>query len=390
MGNGHRERGSERRRVYESNDPGRRERRAGAIIGDVSDLAQEGLNRMRSTGRAAFAVLAAVLAAVVVAGCGGGDEPSTSGGGSGGGASSGATPIRIAFSTWNGYIGIVIGVKEGLFEKAGVKVDYTIVEDPVQRFNALKSGSLDAIATTPDTFSRTYANGIETVQVLGLDASQGGDGIVAEKSVQSVADLKGQKVGVSAGSTSQWFLAYVLDQNGLSLDDVEQVDMTSGDAGSAFAAGRIPAAVTWEPWLSKTEKNPDGHVLVSSEKYPTIITDQVAFTPDFIKQHPDSVRRFIKGYQAAVDFLHSNEDQAFEDVADYLGQTPDEIKATLKTVPVWGVKESQDYYGTKDDPGPIYDIFKKSGEFWKGLGEIDSVPDPKGAIDPSFVQQAAG
>jgi NitT/TauT family transport system substrate-binding protein len=337
---------------------------------------------------AAFAMLAALLAALVV-GCGGGGD-ATSGGGGGGGASSGAKPIRIAFSTWNGYMGIVIGVKEGLFEKAGVKVQYTVVEDPVQRFNALKSGSLDAIATTPDTFSRTYAKGIKSVQVLGLDASVGGDGIVAEKAVQSVADLKGQQVGVSAGSTSQWFLAYVLQQNGLSLDDVKQVDMTSGDAGSAFAAGKVPVAVTWEPWLSKAQKNPDGHVLVSTEKYPKIITDQVAFDPGFLKQHPDSVKAFIKGYEAAVDFLHSDEDKAIEDVTDYLGQSPDEIRATMKTVPIWGLKESQQYYGTKDSPGPIFDIFKESAQFWKDIGEIDTLPDPSGAIDPAFVQQAAG
>lgn len=341
----------------------------------------------KSRGAAAMATLVGLLVALVVASCGGGDEATTGGGASGGGGTQ-AKPIRMAFSTWNGYIGIVIGVKEGLFEKAGVKVDYTVVEDPVQRFNALKSGSLDAIATTPDTFSRTYANGIETVQVLGLDASVGGDGIVAENSIRTVADLKGQQVGVSAGSTSQWFLAYVLDQNGLSLDDVKQVDMTSGDAGSAFAAGRIPAAVTWEPWLSKAQENPDGHVLVSTKKYPTIITDQVAFDPDFLKENPDSVRAFVKGYQAAVEFLRTNEDQALEHVTDYLGQSPDEIRAIMKTVPIWGIEESRKYYGTKDDPGPIYDIFKKSADFWKDLGEIETTPDPKTAIDPSFIQQA--
>jgi NitT/TauT family transport system substrate-binding protein len=343
----------------------------------------------RGRGAAAIAALVALLAVLVVAGCGGDDETSSSSGG-GGASTTKAAPIRIAFSTWNGYIGIVIGVKEHLFEKAGVNVKYTVVEDPVQRFNALKAGSLDAIATTPDTFSRTYAKGIKTVQVLGLDASVGGDGIVAKNDISSVADLKGEQVGVSAGSTSQWFLAYVLDQNGLSLNDVKQVDMTSGDAGSAFAAGRIPVAVTWEPWLSKAQKNPDGHVVVSTEKYPTIITDQVAFDPDFLKTHPDSVRAFIKGYQMAIDFLHSNEDKALEDVTDYLGQSPDEIKATLKTVPVWGVAESKKYYGTKDSPGPIYDIFNKSAEFWKGLGEIKTLPDAKGAIDPSFIQQAGG
>ena len=249
---------------------------------------------------AALTVLVGLLVALVVAGC----RDTDSGGDSkGGGASSKVQPIRIAFSTWNGYIGIVIGVKEGLFKKAGVDVKYTVVEDPVQRFNALKAGSLDAIATTPDTFSRTTAQGIKTVQVLGLDASVGGDGVVAENSIKTVADLKGQKVGVSAGSTSQWFLAYVLDQDGMSLKDVEQVDMTSGDAGSAFATGKIPAAVTWEPWLSKTKKNPDGHVVVSTEKYPEIITDQVAFAPEFLKQNPDSVRAFVKGYLDAVDFL---------------------------------------------------------------------------------------
>ena len=142
----------------------------------------------RSRRAAAFVALL-VLAALVAAGCRDTDDSGGSASGSGG---TKTQPIRIAFSTWNGYIGIVIGVKEGLFEKAGVKVDYTVVEDPVQRFNALKSGSLDAIATTPDTFSRTNAQGIRTVQVLGLDASVGGDGIVAENSIKSIADLEGQ------------------------------------------------------------------------------------------------------------------------------------------------------------------------------------------------------
>jgi NitT/TauT family transport system substrate-binding protein len=342
---------------------------------------------MLRRGRSA-AVLVALLAAIAVAGCGGGSSQSSGGGG--GSTAAKLTPIRIGFSTWNGYIGLVIGVKEHLFEKAGVKVTYTVVEDPVQRFNALKAGSLDAIATTPDTFSRTTANGIPTVQVLGLDQSKGGDGIVAENSVRSVADLRGKQVGVSAGSTSQWMLAYVLNQNGMSLKDVKQVDMTSGDAGSAFAAGRIPVAVTWQPWLSKAEKNPKGHVLVSTVKYPTIITDQVGFAPQFLKQHPDSVRAFVKGYAAAINFLHTNEDQALSDVTDYLGQSPSEIKATMNDVPVWGIAESKAYYGTKSTPGPIYDIFNKSARFWKTIGEIKTTPDAKSAIDPSFVDQAAG
>jgi NitT/TauT family transport system substrate-binding protein len=181
-------------------------------------------------------------------------------------------------------------VKEGFFKKHGADVTYSVIEDPVQRFNAFKAGRLDAIASTTDTFSRTNAKGIKSVMVLGVDASVGGDGIVAEKKIAKVEQLKGQRVGVSSGSVSQWFLAYVLDQHGLSLGDVKQVDMTAGDAGAAFAAGRIPVAATWQPWLSRSQKNPNGHVLVDTKTYPDIITDQVAFQPDFIEEHPDVVR----------------------------------------------------------------------------------------------------
>jgi NitT/TauT family transport system substrate-binding protein len=344
---------------------------------------------MRRDHKAFVVLLASLVVALVAAGCGGG------GGGSAGGESTAGTgtkaaPINLAFSTWNGYIGLVVGVKEGFFDKAGVHVDYTVIEDPVQRFNALKAGSLNAIATTVDTFSRTNAKGIPSVMVLGLDASVGGDGIVAKKDITNVEQLKGQTVAVSQGSTSQWLLAYVLDQHGLSLNDVKQTDLTSGDAGAAFAAGRVPVAVTWEPWLSRAEENPDGHVLASTKEYPDIITDEVAFSPDFVKDHPDSIRAFLKGYAMAVEFLKSNEDEAFADVADYLGQKPEDIKAVMETVPIWSIDDSKKFFGTKDSPGPIYDIFTKSAEFWKNLGEIDNVPDPSQAIDPSFLQGFSG
>ncbi len=297
----------------------------------------------------------------------------------------GKTPIKLAFSTWNGYMALVIAAKEGYYKNHGLNVTYTVIEDPVQRFNAFKAGSLNAIATTVDTYSRTYAKGIHSVEVLGLDASVGGDGIVADKSITSVAQLKGQKIAVSAGSTSQWLLAYVLSQHHLSLKDVQQIDLTSGDAGAAFAAGRVKVAVTWQPWLSRAEQNPNGHVLVSTKQYPTIITDHVAFAPSFVKQHPGEVKAFIAAYTDAMSLIKKNPSKAFADVHDYLGQSAAEIKATMKDVPLWPLSQSKKYYGTRKHPGAIYKIFTKSANFWKSIGEIKTIPSPKNAIDPTFV-----
>jgi NitT/TauT family transport system substrate-binding protein len=301
-------------------------------------------------------------------------------------ARAGSANINLAFSTWNGYIGLVIAAKEGYFKKHGLNVTYTVIEDPVQRFAAFKAGRLNAIATTVDTFSREAAAGIPLVMVLGLDASVGGDGIVAEKSITSVKDLKGQKVAVSNGSTSQWLLAYVLQKNGMSLNDVQQVDMTAGDAGAAFAAGRVPVAVTWQPWLDRAKSNPNGHVLVDTTRYPTIITDQVAFAPSYIKAHPAQVRAFIAAYGDALRLIKENPSKAFADVTKYLGQTPAQIKATMKDVPLWSLAQSRAYYGTPSKPGPIYKIFTESAQFWKSIGQIKTLPNAKAAINGSFLR----
>lgn len=297
-----------------------------------------------------------------------------------------STDINLAFSTWNGYIGLVIADKEGYFKKHGLNVKTTVIEDPVQRFAAFKAGRLNALATTVDTYSREVAGGIPSVEVLGLDASVGGDGIVAQKSITSVKQLKGQKVAVSNGSTSQWLLAYVLGKNGLSLNDVKQINLTAGDAGAAFAAGKVPVAVTWQPWLDRANTNPKGHVLVDTKTYPTIIVDEVAFAPSYVKEHPAQVKAFIAAYGDALKLLKTNPSKAFADVTKYLGQTPAVIKATMKEVPIWSLAQSRKYYGTPSHPGPIYAIFNSSAQFWKSIGQIKTLPNAKVSINGSFMR----
>jgi hypothetical protein len=83
--------------------------------------------------------------------------------------------------------------------------------------------------------------------------------------------------------------------------------------------------------------------------------------------------------------IRTNPDKAFKDVRDYLGQSPEEIRATMKEVPLWSLAMSKKYYGTARKPGPIYKIFNSSARFWKDIGEIKTLPNAKRAIDPTFV-----
>ena len=78
--------------------------------------------------------------------------------------------------------------------------------------------------------------------------------------------------------------------------------MKAGDAGSAFVAGKVDAAVTWEPWLSKAKETPFGHVLLSSDKTPGIIVDSLAFKPDFLKKRGADVKKIVAAWNEAVEF----------------------------------------------------------------------------------------
>ena len=81
--------------------------------------------------------------------------------------------------------------------------------------------------------------------------SLGADGIVANKDIQSMADLRGKAVGFAERTVSQFFLNLLLKRAGLSQADIEHIEMSADDAGNAFLMQEVDAAVTWEPWLSQ-------------------------------------------------------------------------------------------------------------------------------------------
>jgi NitT/TauT family transport system substrate-binding protein len=171
-------------------------------------------------------------------------------------ASASAEPIKLGMSTWLGYAPLYLAKEKGFFQKQGVDVEVVVIESPSDRRAAFAADKIQGMATTVDTHVMTAAaeNPIPVKQVLALDDSHGGDGMVAKKEIKTIKDLKGKTVAAQLGAGASYFwLNYVLSQNGMKLADLKAIDMKAGDAGSAFVAGKVDAAVTWEPWLSRAK-----------------------------------------------------------------------------------------------------------------------------------------
>jgi NitT/TauT family transport system substrate-binding protein len=226
---------------------------------------------------------------------------------------------------------------------------------------------------------------VPAVEIFPIDASVGGDGILASKSIKSVADLKGKSIAVNQGSVSEFFLAQVLQANGLSLKDVKELNMKSGEAGAAFVAGRVDVAVTWEPWLSKAKARADSQVLVSSKQYPDLIVDSFGFRKEFIQKYPDTVKEFMRAYYDAFDWMQKNPAEANKIIGDAVGETADDVKADLSTIAMYDLNRGKTIMGTSSSHGKIYDTAKAAADFWKALGKVDTVMNLNDAIDPSFI-----
>src|SRR5436309_3788903 len=319
-----------------------------------------------------FTVLAFVLSA-----CG---AQNTAGGG---GKFNGT--IHIASSTWTGYALIYLANAKGIWKQHGLDVNFKDVEDPNDRFIALTANRLEGMASTVDAFARQQSNGVPAIEVFPIDASVGGDGILAKNTITSVADLKGKNVAVNQGSVSEWFLAQVLKDNGLSLSDVKEQNMKSGEAGAAFVASKVDVAVTWEPWLSKAKTRTDGHILVSSKQYPDLIMDSFAFRKDFVQKYPDTVKDFMKAYYDAFNWMQQNQTEALKVIGDAVGESSDDVKADLGTMTLFDLSKGKEVMGTSSSHGKIYDNVKAAAEFWKGQGKVDNVVSPNDAVDPSFI-----
>lgn len=326
-----------------------------------------------------LAGLAWTIAAVMLAAtCGGASSTSA-----GGGKYSGT--IHIASSTWTGYAALYVADKKGFWKQHGLDVDFTDVEDPVQRLNALNAGQLQGMASTVDAFARAASQGVPAVQVFPIDASVGGDGILARNEIQSVKDLKGKTVAVNQGSVSEWFLAQVLKRNGMSLNDVKEQNMTSGDAGAAFVASKVDVAVTWEPWLSRAAKTNYGRVLVSSKEYPDLIVDSFAFRRDFVASYPETVKQFIKAYYEALDWFQKNSTDGNQVVGNAVKEKPEDVAADLTTIRLMDLAQGKQIMGTRDHHGKIYDNVKEAANFWKEQGKTSTAVSPDKVVDPTAI-----
>ncbi|WP_327715314.1 ABC transporter substrate-binding protein [Streptomyces sp. NBC_00490] len=128
---------------------------------------------------------------------------------------------------------------------AKYKVKWAEFEGAAPLYQAVQAGAADTGYSADLPALQALSGGVKVKNVAALKNDGTHVGIVVRKDsgIDSVKDLKGQKVVVSSakGSVSEYLLANVLKQNGLSYRDVKVQYLLPTDAQAAFASGKVKA-----------------------------------------------------------------------------------------------------------------------------------------------------
>jgi taurine transport system substrate-binding protein len=209
-----------------------------------------------------------------------------------------------------------------------------------------------------------------------LDVAGDNEALVARNGsgVNTIADLKGKRVGTPFASTAHYSLLAALAQNNLSPNDVRLVDLQPQAILAAWDRGDIDAAYTWLPTLDDLRKT--GKDLITSRQLakdgkPTL--DLAAVADDFASAHPDVVDTWRKQEARALTTIKDDPDAAAKAIAAEIGLTPEVVAGQLKQGVYLTPEEvsSPEWLGSDGTPGNIANNLESASQF---LAEQKQIP----------------
>ena len=197
-----------------------------------------------------------------------------------------AGAIKMGIEPWLGYGQWHIAAKKDLFKQAGLDTVEIINFTTDADINAaLAAGQLQCGNIATHTAMNFIAAGLPFKIVALLDVSKTADAMISDGSVTDIKGLKGKQVAYEEGTTSDILLNYALSQNGMTIADIEKVPMPASDAGAALIAGKVPVAVTYEPYLTLAmNENPKVKMIYSAGENPGLISDVFVVREEFLKK----------------------------------------------------------------------------------------------------------
>ena len=293
-------------------------------------------------------------------------------------------PLKIAvLSTWPSFSVIFIAQDRGLFAKYGVSVlpvpvieymDWIKLYKENQVDGAYIGGLADTIALETEGFSPRF--------IYASDYSETSDAIVGNPTLNSLSELKGEKVSFDGfNSFSHILVLKLLEKAGIHEGEFQAANIPALKVLEALETGKIQAGHTYGH--SVVDALAKGYkILGVAGDIPHLVTEGLVVNANVVDTRHEEVQNMVKALVEAMDFLQHSPEEGLRIIAKHSHIPETELASILKGVHVLNLKGNQEIF--KQD-GILCKGGKEIADFLHQKGVLLNAPDFNKIIDGQFI-----
>ena len=214
--------------------------------------------------------------------------------------------VKIGYLPSDHDAALFVADAQDLYKEKNISTELVQFNNGGDLMTAMASGDVDVGYVGISPVLSSISSGVP-VKVIS-SAQTEGSGIIAtsDSGISDAKDLAGKTIATPGEASIQHvLLASYLKENGLSLDDINESAMKVPSINDALKTGNLPAAITFQPYVSLGETDDNiQEVVDSSEIMPGHPCCVVAASDDFIKNHEDTAKEIVAIHENATKYIN--------------------------------------------------------------------------------------
>lgn len=263
-----------------------------------------------------------------------------------------------------------------------LEVEHILFSSGSENNQAIISGDID-INCGSDSKTVSLFTAIPDQAVI-IGTLQKGDRystvVRTDSTYQSWEDLKGKTVGTRLGTGAEQVLRRYFEENEtLSWDDYDWVNINLEDMISSLNGGSIEAFTAWEPTPGIAEAQGIGRIMRTFGDI-ALVPVSIHTTLDYAENHHDEIVKFLAAQLDKADMIKNNPAQAAEYAAQAANQYGSEVSAEAFLNIFNRINFSIDFNEQ------VLASINDTGQFLYDQGKIESIPTIR--WDKSYLEDA--